>query len=203
MFETMVSFLMVEHIYEHAFDPPLGPLGYRRMTTPNRRPYRSKDGWMGVLPYSDKQWRSFFAIAGRPDLADDPRFRDIATRNEHIHELYAVLAELLAQKTTAEWMSACAEAEIPAMPVMSLDQVFADPHMAAVGMYEQHAHPSEGDTVMTRPPVTFSASPADIRQPAPRLGEHGAELLHELGLAADVIDDMRATGALYDSESPR
>jgi len=196
MFETMVSFLMVEHIYEHAFEPPLGPLGYKRMTTPNRRPYRTKDGWAGVLPYSDKQWASFFTIAGRPDLADDPRFADIGTRNEHVHELYALLADLLAEKTTDEWMRLCEQAEIPAMPVMSLDQVYNDPHMAAVGMFQPIDHPHEGKTVVTRPPVTFSASPASIRRPAPRLGEHGAEILREIGMGDNAIADMTASGAL-------
>ena len=196
MYETMVSFLMVEHIYEHAFEPPLGPLGYRRLTTPLRRPHRSKDAYLAVLPYTEKQWLGFFEIAGRPELKDDPRFADHATRTEHVHEIYAILAGALTEKTTAEWMALCEQVEIPAMPVASLDDVFNDPHLAEVGLFHQQHHPSEGAVVITEPPVDYSRSPASIRRPAPRLGQHGAELLAELGYGETEIEDLRASGAL-------
>src|SRR3546814_4839998 len=91
MFETMVAFLMVEHLYAKGFEPPLGPTGYARLTTPHRKPYRTKDGYVCILPYSDKQWAGFFEIAGRPQLKDDPRFRDHATRTEHVDEIYQIL----------------------------------------------------------------------------------------------------------------
>lgn len=196
MFETMVSFLMVEHIYEHGFVPPLGPLGYKRLTTPLRRPHRSKDGYIAVLPYSDKHWREFFRIAGRPELADDPRFADHGSRTEHVHAIYGLLAEMIAEKTTEQWLELCGEAQIPAMPVLSLDQVFADPHLADVGMFEQHDHPSEGRVVLTKPPVGYSESPSSIRRQAPRLGQHGAEVLAELGYDGAAIERMRSSGAL-------
>ncbi len=196
MFETMVSFLMVEHIYEHGFEPPLGPLGYKRLTTPLRRPHRTRDGYMAVLPYSDKQWREFFRIADRPELADDPRFTDHTTRNEHVHEIYGLLAEAIAEKTTEQWLALCEAAQIPAMPVLSLDQVFADPHLDDVGMFEQHDHPTEGRVVLTKPPVGYSESPGAIRRQAPRLGQHGAEVLAELGYDKAAIKAMRNSGAL-------
>ena len=196
MFETMVSFLMVEHIYEHGFEPALGPLGYKRLTTPLRRPHRCKDGYIAVLPYSDKQWAEFFRIADRPDLADDPRFADHSTRNEHIHAIYGLLAEALLEKTTQQWMELCEEAQIPAMPVLHLDDVFADPHLADVGMFERHDHPSEGRVVVTKPPVTYSDSPSSIRRQAPRLGQHGAEVLAELGYDSAAIEGMQSSGAL-------
>jgi len=197
MFETMVSFLMVEHLFGHALVPPTGPLGYSRLTTPNRRPQRSQDGFVAVLPYTDKQWASFFELADRPDLKEDARFATPASRTAHVHELYEVLAGLVAQKTTAEWMALCDEAQIPAMPVMSLEDVFADPHLAAVGLFQRQQHPSEGETVLTRPPVGFSASPADIRLPAPRLGEHNADILEELGYGDNAVRDMAASGAIF------
>ena len=196
MFETMVSFLMVEHIYEHGFEPPLGPLGYKRLTTPLRRPHRTRDGYMAVLPYSDKQWREFFRIADRPELADDPRFTDHTTLNEHVHEIYGLLAEAIAEKTTEQWLALCEAAQIPAMPVLSLDQVFADPHLDDVGMFEQHDHPTEGRVVLTKPPVGYSESPGAIRRQAPRLGQHGAEVLAELGYDKAAIKAMRNSGAL-------
>jgi len=196
MFENMVAFLMVEHLYEHSFHPPLGPLGYKRLTTPMRRPYRSKDGHVAVLPYSDRQWHDFFAIAGRPDLGDDPRFADHGTRTEHVHAIYGLLAELIAEKTTDEWLALCETAQIPAMPVLSLDDVFADPHLADVGLFEHHDHPSEGAIVMTRPAVGYSESPASIRRGAPRFGQQGGEILAELGYDEAAVAALAASGAL-------
>lgn len=198
MFETMVSFLMVEHIYEHAFDPPLGPLGYARVMTPHRRPNRSKDGYVCVLPYTDKQWESFFRIAGRPELKDDPRFANLTTRNDHIQEIYALMSEIIAEKTTDEWVSQCYEAQIPVSPVLSLEEVFDNEHAKAVGLFEKHQHPSEGDIVITRPPVKMTKSPASIRRQAPRLGEHGAEILRELGFDDTEVASLKASGALFE-----
>ena len=196
MFETLASFLMVEHIYERAFDPPLGPAGYKRVTTPARKPYRTRDGHACILPYTDRQWRGFFAIAGRPELADDPRFADYQTRNEHVEALYGLIAEVAPQRTTAEWLAVCAEAGIPATAANEIGDLFDDEHLRAVRFFEPHEHPSEGATVLARPPVAMSKSPASIRRPAPRLGEHGAEMLRELGYDGERIAAMRATGAL-------
>lgn len=198
MFETMVSFLMVEHIYEHAFDPPLGPLGYARVTTPHRRPNQSKDGYVCVLPYTDKQWESFFRIAGRPELKDDPRFANLTSRNEHIQEIYALMSEIIAEKTTDEWVQQCYEVQIPVSPVLSLDEVFENEHSKAVGLFQKHKHPSEGDIVITKPPVKMSKSPASIRRQAPRLGEHGSEVLRELGFDEAEVTAMQASGALFE-----
>ena len=196
MFETLASFLMVEHIYEHAFEPPLGPAGYKRVTTPARKPYRTKDGYACILPYTDRQWRGFFDIAGRAELADDARFADYQTRNEHVEVLYGLIAEVAPGRTTAEWLGLCAEAGIPAARANEIGELFDDEHLRAVGFFERHDHPSEGATVLARPPVGMSKSPASIRRLAPRLGQHGREILSELGYEAAVIAEMRASGAL-------
>ena len=196
MFETMVSFLMTEHIYEHAFDPPLGPLGYARLTTPHRRPHQSSDGYVCVLPYTDKQWASFFEIAGRPEMIDDPRFENHTTRNEHIADIYALVGEIVRGKTTAEWERLCHEAQIPVSAVLSLQEVFENEHAEAVGLFQKHHHPTEGDVVITKPPVKMSKSPPSIRRQAPRLGEHGEELLRELGYDAEELSRLQASGAM-------
>ena len=200
MFETLVSFLMVEHIYEHAFDPPIGPLGYARITTPHRRPHESKDGYVCVLPYTDKQWTSFFEIAGRPETMADPRFANHTTRNEHIEEIYAMMGEIVREKTTDEWVAACHEAQIPVSPVLSLQDVFDNEHARAVDLFQKHEHPTEGDIVITKPPVTMSKSPASIRRQAPRLGQNGAEVLRELGYSADDVAALKASGALQSED---
>lgn len=196
MFETLVSFLMVEHLYDRAFVPPLGPAGYTRVTTPLRRPYRTRDGHVCILPYSDSQWHDFFAIAGRPEMKDDPRFADFTTRNEHVDTLYGFIAAVAPERTTEEWLALCAEAEIPAAPVNALNDLFDDPHLKATDFFRPLAHPSEGDTVIASPPIAMSRTPGSIRRPAPALGEHGAEVLREIGYGAADIDALAAEGAL-------
>ena len=81
MFETMVSFLLIEHLRGAALVPPQGELGYKRLLNPNRRPYRAADGWVALLPYSDANWRDFFSLIEQPELADDPRFSSHGARN--------------------------------------------------------------------------------------------------------------------------
>lgn len=196
MFETLTSFLMVEHIYERAFVPPLGPAGYKRVTTAARKPYRTRDGYACILPYTDRQWRGFFDIAGRPELAQDPRFADYQTRNEHVDTLYGLIAEVAPERTTAEWLALCADAGIPATAANEIGDLFDDEHLRAVGLFQHHDHPSEGATLLAGPPVVMSKSPASIRRPAPRLGQHGEEILGELGYDDDQIAAMRATGAV-------
>ena len=198
MFETLAAFLSVEHLYGHGFVPPIGPIGYGRLTTPYRRPYQSKDGFIAILPYTDRHWRAFFEIAGRPDLAADPRFANVAGRTQHIDELYRFLDACALGKTNAEWMAACQAREIPCAPVTDLEELLEDAHIRAVGLFEQHSHPSEGETLLTGVPVTFSATPGEIRRPAPRFGEHGAELLREAGMTDADIAALREAGALLE-----
>ncbi len=201
MYETLVSFLMVEHIYERAFEPPLGDFGYKRLTTPLRRPHRSKDGYVAVLPYTDKQWRSFCEIAGLAQLNQDPRFNDHSSRNEHVHEIYQIIADAVLEKTSAEWVELCQAAHIPVSPVQTLEEVYADPHLEAVGLFQKFDHPSEGKVVLTGVPVSFSKSPGGIRRQAPRIGENGAEILAELGYDDAQIAGLRQSGAMSEPEN--
>ncbi len=201
MFETLVSFLMVEHIFDAGFEPPLGEVGYKRLTTPARKPYRTADGHhICALPYTDRHWALFFEMAGRPELTDDPRFADHATRTEHTEWLYEFMAEAIATKPAEEWLAMLGEAEIPSMIVNDIADLMDDPHLKAVGMFRKLAHPSEGDTVITDIPIAYSKSPGEIRLPAPRYGENGPELLRELGYAEADIDAMRAAGALLQQD---
>ena len=198
MFETLAAFMSLEHLYGRGFVPPMGGTGYGRLTTPYRRPYRSKDGFITILPYTDRHWRAFFEIAGRPDLAADPRFADVAGRTAHIDELYRFLDECAQTKTNEEWLAACLDKEIPCAPVKDMDELLEDEHIQAVGLFEPHSHPTEGETLLTGVPVSFSRTPGDIRRQAPRYGEHGAELLREAGLSETDIEALRASRALLE-----
>ena len=196
MFETLAAFLSVEHLYGRVFDPPIGSTGYGRLLTPYRRPYRSKDGYVAILPYTDRHWRGFFDIVGRPNLADDPRFADLPARTAHIDTLYRIVDECAAEKTNAEWMEACQAREIPCAPVTDIEDLLEDAHMRAGGLFQKQAHPTEGDLLLAGVPVSFSASAVDALRPAPRFGEHGPALLREAGMTEAEIAAMRAAGAL-------
>jgi crotonobetainyl-CoA:carnitine CoA-transferase CaiB-like acyl-CoA transferase len=200
MFETMVSYLMVEHLYGATFAPPEGPMGYARLLTPWRRPYRTADGHICLIAYTDRQWRRFWQAAGRPEMMDDPRFAGLAARTTHVDDIYRLAAEALAAKTTAEWLALFDELEIPAGPVNSLADLAGDPHLKAIGFFQRAAHPSEGEIVMPDTPLRFSDSPAGIDRLPPRLGEHGREILGEIGLSGEEIDTLAKAGGIVLAE---
>jgi crotonobetainyl-CoA:carnitine CoA-transferase CaiB-like acyl-CoA transferase len=200
MFEVLVAFNLVEHINGAAYQPPIGALGYQRVTTASRRPFPTKDGHVCILPYSDKQWLAFFTAVGHPELMSDPRFCTYSARVHTVDELYGFVARMTPQKTSAEWVEICEKGEIPCMPVADIQTLMQDPHLEAVGMFEKHTHPSEGETVLVRPPVTFSESPGGIRTHAARFGEHSQEIARELGYDDAAIADLVAKGALIPAE---
>ncbi|MBX3499824.1 MAG: CoA transferase [Alphaproteobacteria bacterium] len=195
MFETMVNWLMLEHLWERSIAPD-GQLGYSRLMTPMRKPYRARDGYLAILPYTDRHWRAFFELAGEPAVMDDPRFATMAQRSLHIPEIYAMVERLTPTRTVAEWTAALQAREIPCMPVKSLEQLPEDPHLKARGMFRAVEHHSEGEIMTLAPPVAFSATPSAHARGAPLLGEDSLAVLREAGVAESEIEALRAAGAL-------
>ncbi|MGH9763101.1 MAG: CaiB/BaiF CoA transferase family protein, partial [Blastocatellia bacterium] len=183
MFETMVAYTLIEHLAGETFCPPEGGMRYERILSPNRRPYRTKDGYLSLLPYTTAQWVRFFETVGRPDLAADPRVTDPPTRSEHIDELYRILAQILARRTTAEWVELLADADLPMTPVLSPEDLLDDEHLKQIDFFARSEHPSEGEIRQLGIPVCFSRTPGDVRRHAPRLDEHSEEILNELKTA--------------------
>ena len=182
MLECVTSFLLVEHLYDHAFVPPTGQWGYQRVINPNRKPFATKDGYIGLLPYTDKQWDQFFDAAGVGEaVKTDPRFSDYATRAKHTVELYGMIEQAAATKTTQEWLDILKPLSIPVVKTNSLDDLDHDPHLNAVGFFQTYDHPEVGAYRQIKPPVKFSKSPSNIRRHPPMLGEHTDEILTEIG----------------------
>jgi len=177
MFETIVSFTLLEHMAGETFVPAVDAMGYERVLSPNRKPYRTKDGYIGLLPYTTAQWQRFFAAAGETALAGDPRVADPALRSQNINMLYAELARIVAGRTTAEWVALLKEADIPMSPVRTPDDLLDDPHLNAVDFFHRVSHESEGEMRTLGIPVTFSRTPGSVRRLPPRLGEHTEEIL--------------------------
>lgn len=195
MFESMVSWLMVEHLWGQTFEPPMGSAGYVRLMAEHRKPYRCRDGlYLAVLPYWDAHWNTFCALSGHPELALDPRFINMGKRLENINESYAATGRIIAERDRHAWLDLLGETNVPMMIVSELDDLVDDPHLAATGFWKMMDDPDEGQVRMASYPANFSATPASIRRMAPRLGEHSVELLREAGIAEATIEQMLAAG---------
>jgi crotonobetainyl-CoA:carnitine CoA-transferase CaiB-like acyl-CoA transferase len=179
MFETMASFMLVEHANGAMFDPPLGPAIYPRTVAPNRRPYRTKDGYIAALIYNDKHWQAF-VDAVQPPWASDV-YATLDRRARQIDAVYALIAETLQERTTDEWLALFRELEIPAAPLSTPAALFDDPHLNAAGFFET-VDSRYGPVRFPGVPTWFSRTPGRVAGPAPELGADTAEVLDELAL---------------------
>ncbi|MGQ0652982.1 MAG: CaiB/BaiF CoA transferase family protein [Betaproteobacteria bacterium] len=182
MFEAMTAFTVPEHLSGLTYEPPLGEAGYQRLLNPFRKPFKTKDGHIGVVPYNDGQWARFFEFAGKPEMMRDPRYSTVLARSSRFHELYELIADTLATRTTAECAEAFAKLELPFGVVNTFHGLLQDPHLAAIGFWQAVEHPTEGKLRMPGIPVRFSDTPGSVRRLAPNLGEHTEEVLKELGI---------------------
>ena len=179
MFETMASFMLVEHANGAMFDPPLGPAIYPRTVAPNRRPYRTRDGHVAALIYNDKHWNAFIASVQPAWNCDE--FATLALRAKQIDRVYGLLAQTMLERTTDEWLKLFAELEIPATPINTLDSLFDSPQLNAAGLFETVETP-QGPVRFPGVPTWFSRTPGRVAGPAPMLGEDTDDVLGELGL---------------------
>ncbi|MGF6997133.1 CaiB/BaiF CoA transferase family protein [Paraburkholderia sp. GAS32] len=200
MFETMAQYVLGDHLQGHTFLPPSGRMRYDRLLVQERRPYKTKDGYVCVLVYNDRHWKAFCGLMGRPELWNtDPRLIDIRTRTQHIRELYGMVADAMATKTTEEWMRLLEEADIPANPLHTPESLLDDPHLQTVGFFGTSEHPSEGLLKTMQIPGRWSRTPPDVRRLAPRLGEHSLEILRETGMDEVAIRSLLEDGGVVQS----
>ena len=201
MFETMAQFVLGDHMAGRSFEPPIGPPGYSRLLSPDRRPYRTSDGYICALVYTDKQWTTFSRMIGREDdRRRDPRLASITARTDHYDFVYGWFSDVMKTRTTAEWMRLFEEADIPHAPLHDLDSLIDDPHLAAVGLLQSIEHPTEGTLRVAGPAATWSKTPPSIRQYPPRLGEHGEGILREAGFSEREIETLIAEGATIEAD---
>ena len=192
MFESLAHFVLGDHSAGETFDPPSGETGYARLLA--RKPYQTSDGYLCILVYNDKQWKSFADSIGQPDLMKDVRFATQANRARHISEIYAWLAKIIITRTTAEWMALMEKADIPVARVNEIADLIDDPHLEATGFFSIEEHPSEGRLRTMRTPTNWSESSPGAQRHAPRLGEHSAEVLKEAGYSDEEIAELGRKG---------
>ncbi len=168
---------------------------------PNIVPYQSfsaRDGHIVVAVGNDTQFVRFAEVMGRPDLATDPRFSVNSARVIHRAELLAIIEPLIAARTASDILGALDRVNIPAGPINRLDQVFADPQIAARGLVVE---PEAGATGKRSPvvgnPIRFSRTPIDSAKPAPLLGADSDEVLRAvLGKSETEIESLRKNGVI-------
>jgi len=199
MFESMVYYNMAEHLWGQTFDPAIGTAGYKRLMSYHRKPYKTKDGYIAILPYLDAHWQKFCEMSGRVDLLDDKRFTTLADRVANIDDTYEETGKTMVTRTTQEWLDLFGATSVPTNAVNTLDGILEDPHLQEVGFWQELDHPTEGKLRMTRFPVNFSGTPAENKRHQPRLGEHSAEVLAEAGIEQSDIDAMIDSGATRQS----
>lgn len=176
MFETLVAFNMLEHMGEATLANPNPQMGYPRAVSAHRRPYRTKDGYVALMPYTTGQWERFFNLVGQPEIMQDQRFSTPESRAQHTDELYSLLAEFVATKTTEQWLVLLKQADIPSGPVNSLNDLLDNEHLAAQGFFQHFHHPELGAMVIPKSPVNLSRTPTTVRCLAPQLGEHSEDI---------------------------
>ncbi len=196
MFETMVPYVLGDHLYGQTFVPARSDFGYPRLMSPSRKPYRTRDGYVCCLIYTDRHWEVFLRAVGKEDLlVNDPRFKDIRSRTQSIDALYQMVEAELCQRTTEEWRRLLPETEIPLFPMHTFESLLQDEHLASIGFFQQVEHPVAGTIRDTAVPSEWSGTPPSPRHRVPMLGEHTCEVLGEAGFSASEIDGLLATGA--------
>ncbi|MEX2279088.1 MAG: CoA transferase [Acidimicrobiia bacterium] len=196
MLETMAGFMLAEHMGGRAFHPPLGSPGYNRLLNPHRRPHPTSDGHIVLLPYSERHWRALFELTDEPGWQHAEWVFDPEERALRIDELYALIGRMMPTRTTSAWLQLLAERDIPAGPVASLEDLFDDPHLEAVGYFRTIDHPTEGRISSPGPFAAFTGLDEETEHPAPQLGEHGSEILSQIGYDADEIRTLTADGTV-------
>lgn len=181
MLETMVAFNAHEHLGGAVFEPIIGRMGYEPIRQGMRRPFATQDGHICFLPYNDPHWLSFFRLIDRPDLAANPIFGTMRGRQANLAAVWAEVGTLIAQRTSAEWLTLLAGTDIPHAVLNDLENLLDDPHLAETGFWQMFEHPTEGTLRLPSNPIALSATPPSIRRLPPRLGEHTDEVLAGLG----------------------
>jgi crotonobetainyl-CoA:carnitine CoA-transferase CaiB-like acyl-CoA transferase len=182
MFETMAAFALNEHMGGATFGAS-ETQGYARVVSPDRKPYRTKDGFIGVLPYTQDKWTKVLTEIGLADVTKQAWFKNPTERSSRIGELYGMLTKALPARTTADWCETFMRLDVPHSPVNTPTQLLTDPHLQAVNFFEPDF---AADTPMRRnlrAPILFGGLDNGTDLPPPALGQHTEQVLRDIGMS--------------------
>jgi crotonobetainyl-CoA:carnitine CoA-transferase CaiB-like acyl-CoA transferase len=195
MFETMVPYVLGDHLYGHKFVPAKGDFGYPRILARSRQPYRTKDAYVCCAIYHDHHWKAFLEITGWGSLwGTDPRLATMTARTEHSEELSEFVKTEIAKKTTAEWQQLLEAVDVPVFPMHSFETLLDDPHLRDIGFFTEVEHPSLGTIRETAVPSEWHGTPPSNYQAPPLLGQHSVEILSEAGFSEIEIKSLLTAG---------
>jgi len=160
---------------------------------PNDRPdqvFETTDGYITVGTISDSEWGGFCVAAEQPALKDDPRFSSAGARFLNATERLNLMAELIKPRSTADWLGRLDAADVPNAPILRREQIVDNEQIVARQLIAEFEHPNVGRVRQPVPAARFEGTPSSIHGPAPRVGEHSAEVLLELGYTKDEIEGM-------------
>ena len=173
-----------------------GPLGSAHPLNGPYQAFETTDGSITVGAANQSNWLKTLDALGLPELATDPRFHDNAGRMANLAVLVGLMGERFKRRTSVEWLAILEAAGVPAGPVLDVKQMHADPQTLARGMVTEVGHSTLGPVKTIGPPVKLSATPANLRRGAPRMGEHTAEILAEIGYSGNEIEALAKSGAV-------
>ena len=198
MFETMVDFTLVEHLYGYNFLPPKDEPVYPRQSSPNRKPYETKDGFIAVLPYNDEQWLRFLKFIKKEHLIKTKKFSTLENRNKNVDELYSLLVKELKKEKTNFWIKKLREIDIPSMKINKPKDLFIDEHLKKTNFFKTYKHSTEGDLMYPRLPVYFNNERDNESEfEAPNLGNKTKEILIDLGYDKNEIESLRKEKVIF------
>lgn len=201
MFETMVSFNLVEHACGAIYSQPIGRAAYSRVLSKHRYPYRTKTFDITALVHTDIHFAKFWTAVGRQDVLDDPRFVNIAARTLNVDAYYQTLAEEFTKRPGEEWIEMLEAAAIPVQKINTLDELYDDEHLTAVGFFNEIEQPGSGTIRVPGSPVKFSGTPPRVSRHTPTLGEDGPALLAQLGYSPEEIGELRRNKILFGGDN--
>ena len=173
------------------------PLGRRHPTITPFEAFESADGYVVIAMGNNVLWKKFCDHVNQPELVDDERFCSNALRTEHHDELFPILAEIMRQRSTEQWVTALEEIGVPCGPVNTVDKVATDPQVLAREMIVEVEHEVTGTVGIPGIPIKLSETPGRVDAPAPNLGEHTEEILTGLlGLGSDEVDRLKQQGVV-------
>ena len=198
MLDSILSFLWASDMGEQTYvEDPIGgqePASFIDLI------YETRDGYMTISTMGNKEWAALARAVERPELLDDPRFKSASLRDRNVDARLELVQGILITRTTQEWMTLFEREGVPCAPALTRNEVIKHPQIIASEILIETDHPVAGRLRQTRTPARFEGTPTEIRQGAPRLGEHNLEILTELGFDAAEIDALRAKGAIGDED---